>query len=95
MKLSIQELLVQAMNIANRLSGVFDVEVSNTGSNTIDIMFKNSKGIDYAVCYDVELNGHLYEKTICFISNLTEHEKFSEMDYTQESLNKMLEWVNK
>ena len=43
MKMSIQELLVQAMNIANRLSGVFDVEVSNTGSNTIDIMFKNSR----------------------------------------------------
>ena len=95
MKMSIQELLVQAMNLANRLSGVFSVNVSNAGSNTIDIIFKNSKGKDYAVCYDVELNGHLYNKTICFISNLTDHERFTERDYTQESLKKMLEWVNK
>ena len=95
MKMSIQELLVQAMNIANRLSGVFSVDVSNAGSNTIDIIFKNSKDKDYAICYEVELNGHLYNKTICFISNLTDHERFTDRDYTQESLKKMLEWVNK
>ena len=95
MKLSIQELLVQAMNMANRLSGVFSVEVSRAGSNSIDIMFTNSKGKDYAVCYDVEVDGNLYNKTICFISNLTDHERFTERDYSQESLKKMLEWVNK
>ena len=95
MSLSIQELLVQAMNLANRFSGVISVDVSKAGSNTIDITFRNSKSKEYNVCYDVELSGHIYEKKICLISNLTDHEKFSEMDYTQESLQKMIEWVNK
>ena len=95
MSLSIQELLVQAMNIANRYSGVISVEVSKGGTNSIDIMFKNSKDVTYNVSYEIELNGHLYEKKICLISNLTKHERFSELDYTQESLKKMIEWVNK
>lgn len=94
--MTIQELLVQAMNVANRLSGVTSVEVSKYGSsNSIDITFKNSIGDSYNVTYDVTLEGHTYNKTISLISNLSKHESLSELDYSQDYLKMMLERVNK
>ena len=80
MKMSIQELLVQAMNVANRISGVTSVEVSKYGSsNSIDITFKNSSGESYNVTYDVTLEGHTYNKTISLISNLSRRDRYSEL----------------
>lgn len=96
MTMSIQELLVQAMNVANRLSGITSVEVSKYGSsNSIDITFKNSVGDSYNVNYDVTLEGHTYNKTISLISNLSRRERFSELDYSQDDLKMILERVNK
>lgn len=93
MKMSIQELLVQAMNIANKITGVYNMDV--TTPDSITLLFKNTKGDKYAVDFKITLEGHEYIKTINFISCFQCDERFSILDYSQEELKMMLERVNK
>lgn len=91
--MTMQELLIQAVNISNRITGVYNMDV--TTPDNISVMFKNSKGEKYAVDYTITLEGHNYNKTINFISCFKCDERFSSLDYSQEELKMMLERVNK
>lgn len=91
--MTMQELLIQSMNICNHIVGVYDVDIY--APDDITIMFKNSKGYKYIVDFQIKLNGHVYEKYINFITYMATDERFSELDYTQEELNDMLKKVNK
>ena len=91
--MTMNELLIQAMNICNHINGVYDVDIY--APDDITIMFKNSKGYKYIINYQSKLNGHVYEKYINYITCLACDERSSELDYTQEELNDMLKKVNK
>lgn len=91
--MTMQELLIQSINISNRITGVYNIECMLP--DNISLIFKNSKGDKYAVDYTITLQGHNYIKTINFISCFQCDERFSSLDYLQEKLKNMLERVNK
>lgn len=91
--MTMQELLIQSINISNRITGVYNMDI--TTPDNITITFKNSKGNEYAVDYKITLEGHNYIKTINFISDFKSYERYSNLDYSQLSLKMMLERVNK
>lgn len=90
--MTMQELLIQSVNISNKITGVYNMDV--TTPDNITILFKNTKGDKYAVDYTITLEGHNYIKTINFISCFQCDERFSNLDYSQEELNDMLKKVN-
>ena len=92
--MTMQELLIQSINISHTIIGVYNVDV--TTPDNVSLLFKNTNGDNYCVDYNIILDGHNYIKTINFISRITNpYERFSSLDYTQEELNDMLKKVNK
>lgn len=91
--MTMQELLIQSINISNRITGVYNMDV--TTPDNISLIFKNTNGDTYAVDFTITLKGHDYIKTINFISSFNCIERFSNLDYTQEKLKMILERLNK
>lgn len=103
--MSMNEILIQAMNISSKFSNVKTVECNK--EDNIQIVFDNSVGRRYLVIYDInvvkrypDIYGFIrlvkrkYEKSIRIIYDYNLDVRYSSLDYSQEELEKKLKEVN-
>lgn len=95
MKMTINDLLIQAMTMATKFPSVYNVEVDNNFDiNEIQISFKNSVGARYCVKYECTLKGTTYFKTLTSVYCYNTDDLVSDRKYTSEELENYLKKVN-
>ena len=87
--MSIDELLIQALNISLKFTNVTNVEC-DTISNRVEFTFISGNGNKWFVSYSIQKIGSLYIKTIELLYSYALDVRYSTLDYSQEELKEIL-----